>query len=184
MPAGGPAAPCSRGLLGKGTLVLAVTCFCTFRLVHGETESCHATQVSERDAPATLSYALLQGVSQRASIEVESDSAVDARPIVTQKPTTTPMLIFPIGEGPAPAAGTSTNGNASNSTKDCILTEWSEWGECQEPPDDGMISWIRKRTRDTIQPWQEGGKPCEATEQVLTCQFGGYEEGAEEETEE
>lgn len=46
-------------------------------------------------------------------------------------------------------------------TKDCVLSEWSEWSECGPQPGQGLKSWARVRKRHMINPVQVGGKDCE-----------------------
>jgi len=56
---------------------------------------------------------------------------------------------------------------------DCEVSDWSEWGDCQDDPKDGLKSWIQKRTRIILNPQHEGGKPCPIDFEVSrSCRYG------------
>mmetsp|Transcript_40699 Transcript_40699/g.93545 ORF Transcript_40699/g.93545 Transcript_40699/m.93545 type:complete len:164 (-) Transcript_40699:36-527(-) len=126
-------------------------------------------QASDEKVVSVSTHALLQGVAQRNSLASDAGASTTT--------TTTALLIFPLEE--SDQSTETVNDTNSTVLKDCILTEWSEWGDCEEPPADGATSsYLRKRIRFELQPQLEGGKPCEAKEQVLSCTFGGYDDAA------
>jgi len=52
---------------------------------------------------------------------------------------------------------------------DCIVSVWSEWSSCIRHKMDGLKSFVRIRTRDIVQPQQEGGAACATLWEQRLC---------------
>mmetsp|Transcript_6368 Transcript_6368/g.15365 ORF Transcript_6368/g.15365 Transcript_6368/m.15365 type:complete len:165 (+) Transcript_6368:142-636(+) len=82
--------------------------------------------------------------------------------------TTTMFYIYPINES---VSTTLFNESADH---DCVMLDWSPWGDCILPTDDtGYHSRYQVRERIVMQHATAHGAACNETEQVRFCEYSG-----------
>jgi len=60
-------------------------------------------------------------------------------------------------------------------SKDCELSDWTDWGACVEVSGDGLRSWFRERNRQVLNQQLPGGHPCDIAIQREMCKDIGYQ---------
>lgn len=61
--------------------------------------------------------------------------------------------------------------NLTGILRDCIMGMWSEWSDCVLGGSEGRAGSLQRRSREVVQPWLEGGKPCGTTIEAQDCEL-------------
>eukprot|EP00927_Polykrikos_kofoidii_P067210 TRINITY_DN62722_c0_g1_i1.p1 TRINITY_DN62722_c0_g1~~TRINITY_DN62722_c0_g1_i1.p1 ORF type:complete len:176 (-),score=21.57 TRINITY_DN62722_c0_g1_i1:56-583(-) len=83
--------------------------------------------------------------------------------------TTSQEMLMPLQENQT--SGSEANATEQRAMKDCIVTDWTGWGECAADAMGERMAYLKKRSRVIIQPRLDGGNPCPPLEEVATCKL-------------
>lgn len=116
--------------------------------------------------------AVKKSITQERADELNATSAPSPPPYSASVGVASPM-VAPVVEMTG-SLQTEMDSARELAKKDCLVTDWSEWGLCEASSDGGLArELVQRRAREIVQPQLPGGSACVPLSEAAPCRPEG-----------